>query len=360
MRQRSVLLIVSKSCIFTLGSMGFFEKAKALANEVADVGNRAVKAVTEQVNEVSEKNEQVGKIVKIAHEKTKQSIEIAIEKTDEVSEHAAGKSAGKIVRKVGEVAGNLPILSAAMDIVQAKNCVDILVRGVREKPSDPYSCIWLAESLKKTSEEMNKYRYVRNVMDPTSVAVGKILQKTAEFGKESLPLEEKVLRRAWQLAMKQIHLNPRNSSALDILARVYLAKDNKDGAVATAKAAVLADKKNPVARVTLSRALLEKEKYDEAFSMGMSAVKVGSTVGFLYAAEAKQLGSKESDEASLKERLNNYEDTANQVTEDDLRLYRGAYRTSGEVSKIVKSRQSKKVSDAINTGKRWTRIIKNA
>ena len=343
-----------------LGPMGFFEKAKAIANEVADVSARAIEAVSEQVNEVSAKNDRIGKIVKTTHEKTKQSIETVSEKTVEVSEHAVGKSAGKIVRRVGEVAGNLPVLSAAMDIAQAKNCVDILVKGVRERPSDPYSSIWLAESLKKTSEEMDKYRYIKNAFDPTSVVVGKILQKTAEFGKESLPLEEKVLRRAWQLAMKQIRLNPRNSSALDILARVYLAKDDADSAVATAKAAVLADKKNAVARVTLSRALLEKEKYDEAFLMGMSAVKVGSTVGFLYAAEAKQLGSRESDEASLKERLNNYEDTADQVTEDDLKFYRGAYRSSGEVSKVVRSRQRKKVSDALNTGKRWTRIIKNS
>lgn len=340
--------------------MGFFEKAKAIVNEVADAGTRAVEAVSEQVNEASAKNDRIGKIVKTAHEKTKQSIEVAREKTDEVSEHAAGKSAGKIVRKAGEIAGNLPVLSAAMDVAQAKNCVDILIVGFKEKPSDPYSCIWLAESLKKTSEEMDKYRYVKNALDPTSLVAGKILQKTAEFGKESLPLEEKVLRRAWQLAMRQMHLNPRNSSALDVLARVYLAKDDMDAAVSTAKAAVIADKKNPVARVTLSRALLEKKKYDEAYLMGMSAAKVGSSVGLLYAAEAKQLGSRESDEASLKERLNNYEETVGLVTEEDLRFYKGAYRTSGEVSKIVRSRQSKKVSDVISTGKRWTRIIKNA
>jgi len=340
--------------------MGFFDKAKAIANEVADVGSRAVEAVSEQVNEVSERNDRIGKMVKTAREKTRQSIEIANEKTEEASEHAAGKSAGKVVRKVGEVVGNLPVLSAAMDIAQAKNCVDILVRGFREKPSDPYSCIWLAESLKRTSEEIDKYRYLKNALDPTSLVVGKVLQKTAEFGKESLSLEEKVSRRAWQLAMKQLRLNPRNSSALDILARVYLFKENKDSAVAVAKAAVLADKKNPVARVTLSRALLEKEKYKEALLIGMSAVSVGSTVGFLYAAQAKQLGSKESDESSLTERLNNYEDIASQVTEDDLRLYRGAYRTAGEISKSVRSRQSKKVSDAINSGKRWTRIIKDA
>ena len=183
--------------------MGFLDKAKAMANEIIETGSRTADSVVSHLDEASANNNLVGKTLTSSREKLKLGLEVAREKTEELSEHAVGEGAGRLVRKVGEAVSKAPVISAAMDVAQAKNCVDIFLNGYRTNSSDPYLYVWLAESLIQTSADMEKYRYVKNALDPSALVVGSILQKTAEFGKDSLPLEEKALRRAWQLAVRE-------------------------------------------------------------------------------------------------------------------------------------------------------------
>jgi tetratricopeptide (TPR) repeat protein len=348
-------------CNFTLGVfMGFLDKAKAMANEIIETGSRTADSVVSHLDEASANNNLVGKTLTSSREKLKLGLEVAREKTEELSEHAVGEGAGRLVRKVGEAVSKAPVISAAMDVAQAKNCVDIFLNSYRTHSSDPYSYIWLAESLIRTSADMEKYRYVKNALDPSALVVGSILQKTAEFGKDSLPLEERALRRAWQLAVMELRSNARNSPALDVLARIYLAKGNKENAVALAKSAVLADRRNPIARVTLARAFLNNGSHEEAYLAGLAAAKTGSSVGLLYAGEAQQHMSMENDEVKLAGRISDFDSMVSGVTDDDLRQYRGAYRNKSEIMQIVKSRQAKKIGNSVSTGKRWARIIKNA
>ena len=324
--------------------MGFLDKAKALANEAADAGKRVANVVSEHVDEVAQKDDRVGRIVsgtKAAASTGKEKIQT---KSDELSETVSGKRVGGAVRKVGQVVGGLPILSAVVDAIRAKNCVDL----------------WLAESLIKTSQDMSKYQYVKGTIDPSSFFIAGAMKKTAEIGKDSIPTDEKLLRSAWILAIKNLKKSPRNSEALDVLARVYLAKGDRHRAIATAKAAVLADHRNPIARVTLGRALLADRKFTQAHDVGVSAVRAGSTLGYLISAEASQLESRDGNKVHVSDRVKAYEKLVANVTPVDRILYSGAYREPDEIARATKTSQTEKIGKTWTTTKRWVGIVRDA
>lgn len=186
------------------------------------------------------------------------------------------------------------------------------------------------------------------------------MRKTAELGKDSIPTDEKLLRHAWILASRNLKKSPRNSGALDVLARVYLAKGDRRRAIATAKAAVLADQRNPVARITLGRALLAEKRFTQARKVGVSAVRAGSTLGYLISAEASQLESREGDQVNVSDRVKAYEKEVANITSADRILYSGAFREPDEIVQATKRSQTEKVGKTWTTAKRWGGIIKDA
>jgi hypothetical protein len=105
-------------------TMGFLDKAKALANEAADAGKRVANVVSEHVDEASKKDDRIGRLVSGTKAAASSGIEKIQTKSDEVSETESGRMAGSAVRKVGQIISGLPILSAVIDAVRAKNCVD--------------------------------------------------------------------------------------------------------------------------------------------------------------------------------------------------------------------------------------------
>ena len=186
------------------------------------------------------------------------------------------------------------------------------------------------------------------------------MRKTAELGKDSIPTDEKLLRHAWILASRNLKKSPRNSEALDVLARVYLAKGDRRRAIATAKAAVLADQRNPVARITLGRALLAEKRFTQARKVGVSAVRAGSTLGYLISAEASQLESREGDQVNVSDRVKAYEKEVANITSADRILYSGAFREPDEIVQATKKSQTEKVGKTWTTAKRWGGMIRDA
>lgn len=340
--------------------MGFLDKAKALANEAADASKRVVNVVSDHVDEAASKDERIGKLLSGTRAAAASGKEKLQAKSDELSDTESGKKAGSAVRKVGQVISGLPILSAVVDAIRAKNCVDLLLVRFQKEPQNPYTNLWLAESLIKTSQDMSKYQYVKGAIDPSSFLIAGAMKKTAEMGKESIPSDEKLLRHAWILAVKNLKQAPRNSAALDVLARVYLAKGDRQRAIATAKAAVLADPRDPVARVTLGRALLADRKFAAARDVGNSAVRAGSTVGYLISAEASQLDSRDGNKVQVAERVKAYEKLVAKITVADRILYNGAYRDPEEVAQATKLSQTEKAGQTWATAKRWGGIIRDA
>ena len=340
--------------------MSFLNKAKALANEAADAGKRVANVVSDHVDEVAQKDERIGRLVSGTKAAASTGREKIQTKSDELSETESGKRVGGAVRKVGQVVSGLPILSAVIDAIRAKNCVDLLQLRFQQEPQNPYTNLWLAESLIKTSQDISKYRYVRGAIDPSSFLIAGAMKKTAEIGKDSIPTDEKLLRRAWILAIKNLKKSPRDSETLDVLARVYLAKGDRHRAIATAKAAILADQRNPIARVTLGRALLADRKFTQARDVGVSAVQAGSTLGYLISAEASQIESRDGNRVHVSERVKAFEKLVANVTSVDRILYSGAYREPAEIALATKTSQTEKIGKTWTTAKRWGGIVRDA
>jgi tetratricopeptide (TPR) repeat protein len=340
--------------------MGFLDKAKALANEAADAGKRVANVVSDHVDELALKDDRVGKLVNQTKDVTKHGIEVAQQKSEDLAETTSGQTAGRAIRKIGQVVNNLPVFSATADAIRSKNCVDLLLERYRTDPTNPYFNLWLAESLIKTSQDMNKYQYAKGAIDPSSFLIAGAMQHTAQFGKNSLPTSEKLLRRAWSLSSSSLKSNLRSSCSFDVLARVYLAKGDIERAISTAKASVLADPKNPNARLTLGRALLVQGNFADAQRVGMAAVAVGSTLGYLLVAESTQLKSREGNLISLSDRVQQYEETVAKISPRDRESYNGAFRDSKEVFQATKNSQSEKIGSTWTTAKRWGGIIRDA
>lgn len=340
--------------------MKFLDKAKALANEAADVGKRVANVVSEHVDDLAAKDDKVGKFVTQTKEVTKSGIEAAQKKSDEFAQKKSGQAAGRAVRKLGQVVNSLPVLSAAADAIKSKNCVDLLLQKFQSDPGDAYNNLWLAESLIKTSQDMKMFRYVKGAIDPSSFFIAGAMQQTAEYGRNSLPASEKLLRHAWSIARSSLNTNVRNSESLDVLARVYLAKGDVERAVSTAKAAVLADPKNSIARLTLGRALLAKGNFQDAHRAGASAVATGSTVGYLLMAEASQLQSRDGNLIPLNERIQQYEKTVANVSPRDREAYNGAFRDPQQVIQATKELQTEKAGSTWTNVKRWGGTSRNA
>ena len=355
------MFLVSLKCvILQYRTMGFLDKAKALANEAADAGKRVANVVSDQVDDLASKDDRVGKLVRQTKDATKHGIEVAQQKSEDLAETTSGQTVGRAIRKIGQIANDLPVLSAAADAIKSKNCVDLLLERYRTDPRNAYFNLWLAESVIKTSQDMKKYQYAKGAIDPSSFLIAGAMQHTAQFGKDSLPTSEKLLRHAWLLASSSLKTNLRSSSSLDVLARVYLAKGDVERAMSTAKASVLADPKNPIARLTLGRALLAQGNNQDAQRAGLAAVTAGSTLGYLLVAEAVQLQSRDGDLIPLGDRVQQYEETVARVSPHDRELYNGAFRDSMEVVQATKELQSEKIGSTWTTAKRWGGIIRNA
>ena len=340
--------------------MGFLDKARAFANEAADVGKRIVGEVTEKVDEAGQRDDWAGRLVATAKDVASTGRDALKEKREEVASTATGKSAGVAVRKFSSVISGLPIVSAAVDVARTKNCVDLLLARLQQAPDDPYCNLWLAESLIKTSEEIATYQQVKGLVDPSSLLVTGALKQAARLGHDGLPTDEKLLRRAWVLSSRAVKTSPRNSSGLDVLARVYLAKGDGTRSIATAKAAVMANYADPIPRVTLSRALLAIDRVEDARKVALSAVEHGSSVGYLIAARAEQLQARNDGTTTLKERVSEYEQMVDKVTVECRVAYSGAYRDAAEVAAMTKQLQAKKAEDTWSTVKRWGGIIRDA
>jgi hypothetical protein len=93
--------------------MGFLNKAKALANEAADAGKRVANVVPEHVDDLASKDDRVGKLVNQTKDATKHGIEVAQQKSEDLAGTTSGQTAGRAIRKIGQIANNLPVAESA-------------------------------------------------------------------------------------------------------------------------------------------------------------------------------------------------------------------------------------------------------
>lgn len=325
--------------------MGLFDKAKALANEAVSATKRVADVVVDHVETVGEKNDSIGMLLEKGKSGVAKGRKISEGTLESASEHEAGRLAGSAVRKIGSLISDIPILSAAVDGIRATNCVDLLVENLKLKPSDKYANLWLAEGILKTAEDIEKYQMLRGAFEPSSLLLVAAAKQVSGFGKDKLPSHERLLRRAWLIASKELKAHPRNCGSLDVLARVQLAKGNAAAAIELGSAAVVADPKYAVARITLSRALLASKQTEKALRWARSSVECGSTLGFAIEARASQELEMKSAASTIADRMREYEGLMSRVKRADRVTYHGAYRDSTEILRALREEQFDKAKE---------------
>jgi len=333
---------------------------KAVTSEGSAVGRQLGEKLSAQRSTSSREGKAFGRGADRLSEMSSKARQLTDEITEKVSDSSAGKRAGAGVRKIGGAVSQAPIFSAAVDGIRAKNCVDVLAERLVADPANAYCSIWLAESLIQTERDMTAYLRIKGVVDPTSFLASATLRSAAKVGNDSLPTKEKLLRNAWRLAGDDLKANPRNSSALDVLARVYLAKGDYTRSISTAEVGWLADVNDARPLVTAGRALISADCAGAAREAGARAVEVGSTVGFLIVAEAEQLIGFDRSDEGLRSRVKKYEELATAVTRPDKVNYYGADRDSQETLKATLESQREKGAQVWSQAKRLGRIIRDA
>jgi len=335
--------------------VGLFNKAKALANEAVNAGKRVSEVVVDHVETLGERDDRVGLLVEKGMVGLKKGQKLAEEKLDAAGEHRVGKSTGDAVRKIGKIVSEIPVLSAAVDAIRISNCVDILVAGLKKDPTNVYANLWLAESLLKSSEDIRRYQMVRGVFEPSSLLIAGAAKQASKFGSEGLPGQEKLLRRAWILASRELKLRARDANCLDVLARVYLAKSDIEKANELSKAAVMADPRNAIARITLSRALVAAGDLEKSIEWARSAVRAGSTLGYAIEARVAQEFKADDGGSTAASRMRDYENLVEMIQRADRVAYHGLVRDPAEVIRATKDEQISKAGALWNRAKETVR-----
>lgn len=333
--------------------MGLFDKAKALANEAVNAGKRVSEVVVDHVEALGERDERVGLVLDKGKAGLKKGEQFAESKLEAAGEHKVGKSTGSAVRKLGKIVSEIPVLSAAVDAIRISNCVDILIEGLKKSPANMHANLWLAESMIKSSEDVRRYQMVRGVFEPSSLLIAGAAKQASMLGNEGLPSHEKLLRRAWMLASKELRVKARNADCLDVLARIYLAKNDIKKANVLSSVAVMADPRNAVARITLSRALLASGDLEKSIEWAKSAVRAGSTLGHAIEARVAQESRALDDDSTALSRMKDYEVLVDKIQRADRVAYHGAFRDPNEVYRATKEEQLAKA------GKLWNRAKKS-
>jgi hypothetical protein len=193
------------------------------------------------------------------------------------------RSLGAAVRGTGEHAGRLPMLSVPMDVIVARNGVDLLIEQLRERPGDPQRNLWLAEALLRVERDVRAYALVRGVLRPRSLVLRAGLRAVARFGQEQdqPPPATRLLGRAFEFAAARLRARGSDPVALQVMARVYLIRDMPEQAIRLAKLAVLSD----LARageplVTLARAYAQAGLPRNARRAADLAVDHGQSLGY--------------------------------------------------------------------------------
>ena len=168
------------------------------------------------------------------------------------------------------------------------------------------------------------------------------------------PASARFLRRSFQLAAPAAKAGSRDSVALHVLARVYLARGMPADALRLAKlsAAGAHDPHAADALVTAARAYKALAQHRNAADAARLAVERGSTLGYEILAAAAGSG----DEATTAlARISATGDLLQRIELSDRARYHGVARTPAQIAQIAAQQQRAKASEASQKSKELAR-----
>lgn len=261
-------------------------------------------------------------------------------------ETTVGSATGGAVRRVGSVARQLPLLSAAADVMQEKNNVRVLAEQAAANPNDPLVHLWLGEAMVTMARDQLVFDAVRTAVNPMTAVVRESARALGGLGAGVNPVQH-VLGRAHALSVLRLRTNKRDDVALHVVARVALAKNRPEEAVTPAKLAATASSGTDrgFAFATLSRAFLGIGDDTLARRAATAAVAAGCTLGWDTLAELLYRADEVVEEQADRSRYRQYVDTRSKVSSEDRRRYAGNNRDSSDVARSVLKLQGDKVKN---------------
>lgn len=281
-----------------------------------------------------------------ASEAVKRALKGKIEKVNRAAgETAAGAAAGNVVRRVGSVAGQLPVFSLSADALRERHGVSVLTERAKADPTDPMAHLFLAEAMAAMAMERAVVDAARTVANPSSA----VARAVAQVGIDKRDPVAEMFSRTHRLAVGRLRKNKRDSEALHVIARVHLAQRHPDQAVVPSKLAATAGSgvSRGAALATLSRAFLALRQDDMARKAATAAINSGCGIG--WETVAALLYRPAENGGQLEDgRYRQSIDALSRVTDEDRHVYYGLYRGAGEIARAVLDSQAEKARSGVD------------
>jgi tetratricopeptide (TPR) repeat protein len=272
---------------------------------------------------------------------------------------ALAATIGGIARRHRKRFGALPGVTAPVDLIAARHCVDILADRLKEDPTDPRRHVWFAEALQHTRRDIRTWARLRTVMEPSSLLVRTAVRGVTQLGEDGSAedAETRLLRRAFAISASRVRGGEADPVVLHVLARVYLARGMPAEALRLAGQAfaIESDERADVL-VTTARALRRMRRREDAARAAERAVDLGTTLGYDVLARLMT-----TDGAQLRRDPGRLIELRRKVRAEDRVRYAGAARSGAEIARAVKTAQWQKAStafaDAVGLAARAQRAV---
>ncbi|NGN69007.1 hypothetical protein G5C51_34605 [Streptomyces sp. A7024] len=255
-----------------------------------------------------------------------------------------GSAAGQKLARMGGGVAALPVLSLPADLFNERHGVNVLAQRLKQAPDDAFAHLKLAESLIRMQREMLVLVAARSVatMSPLPLMIREGVRTAGAVSRgDGLPIIDKLLKRAYGLAMARLRKHPSDPESLHAIARVYLAKHNPRGALKPALLGVTGRPQGQSGPVfyTLSRSYQALDDDGNARLSAQAAIDDDFSLGWLILSDLVYGDPALTTTAARRQA---YLQALGHVTQKDLVSYAGIRPQAGEVVKSVYALQKSK------------------
>jgi hypothetical protein len=271
----------------------------------------------------------------------------ALAKTDThlaaFAQTSRGQKTVRLVERAQKEIGQLPGVTAIADASRSVHGVGALAELVVEQPTNPWAYVWLAEALRKMKQTQRITTGIRAVVEPSSLLTKSAITGLNKVGSAGASLEDLLLRRAYILACQALTAQVSGDS-LHVLARVYRAAGQPDGAATALRPALLlAGKHAGAAHATSARLHYEQRDFRAARQDAQAALKLGCSIGNEVLADLVSAQARGGPKVRA-EAVQHAAELRGTVRRADLVSYYGTYSTTGEALTKAKDAQKAKAT----------------
>ncbi len=312
----------------------------------------AVQQAQAALAEIENSDTSSGRALSAARETSGRWAESASAKVDafmqENQDSAALSRTVDAIQRTQAVVAKVPGITAGADAVKAKYGLGELAQQVNERPTDPWPYLWLAEALQAAARSRKVIKAGRTVFEPSTLLTSSAIAATNRVSRgDDRPLEERLLRKAYLLAVRTQLADPVNAEAIHVIGRVYAARGMSAEAMSSLSLARIATT-DADASVLVSAGFVALSAGDtgEARRLARAAVTAGHSMGW------EILAGVTSHEASgsLKERheaASKAADFSTRVRTADIRAYRGVHTSIRDAIRDAGESQKQKATSLI-------------